>query len=83
MKPMTSITRFDLYLKRVGKNIKAVRLNAKLTQLQVVEKIGIDSRYYQRIEAGRVNMTLMTLYRLAKLFNVEMYELVNGTRLKK
>lgn len=80
---MTSITRFDLYLKRVGKNIKMVRISAKLTQLQVVEKIGIDSRYDQRIEAGRVNMTLMTLYRLAKLFNVEMYELVNGTRLNK
>ncbi len=83
MKRVTSLTRFDLYLKRVGKNIKAVRLESHLTQLQVVEKLGIEYRYYQRLEAGNVNMTLMTLYKLAKLFNVEMSALVNGVNLKK
>jgi len=83
MKRMTSITRFDSYLKRVGKNIRDARLKANLTQLDVVEKIGVEYRYYQRMEAGRINMTLMSLYRLAKLFNVEMYALTNGVRLKK
>ncbi|NBU20134.1 XRE family transcriptional regulator [bacterium] len=83
MERKTSITRFDLYLKRVGNNIKNIRLKSELTQLQVVEKTGIELRYYQRMESGRINMTLMTLYKLAKFFNVEMYELSNGVSKKK
>ncbi len=65
---------FGTYLRHVGLNIKAARVKAELRQADVEEKTGINYRYYQRIEAGKVNLTLETLYRLAKAFKTNIEE---------
>ena len=67
------------YLKLVGKNIKAARLQQGLRQIDVEEKIGLEYRHYQRIEAGKINLTLESLYRLSRLFRIEVEELVKKT----
>jgi transcriptional regulator with XRE-family HTH domain len=65
---------FKSFLLQVGRNIKAVRIRRGLRQVDVEERTGIDYKYYQEIESGRVNVTLKTLYRLAKLFRVKISE---------
>ncbi len=37
-----------------------------LTQIQIADRASLDVRYYSRIENGKVNITLTTLYRLAR-----------------
>jgi DNA-binding XRE family transcriptional regulator len=66
------------YLKRVGRNLKSARLKAGLRQIDVNEKVGITYRHYQNIEAGRINVTVGTLCRLAKLYKATVSELVEG-----
>lgn len=36
-----------------------------------MEKFGLSYKYYQRIEAGKVNVTLKTLEKIAKAFGVD------------
>ena len=67
---------FDDYLKHVGRNIKDCRQGNGLRQIDIQEKIGLEYKHYQRIEAGSVNVSLETLYRLSVVFNVEVEQLV-------
>lgn len=68
--------RFDAFLKQMGRNIRAARVRCGLRQVDVEEKIGLESRHYQKIEAGKINVTVETLYRLAKLFKTTEQELL-------
>lgn len=68
---------FNKYLFKVSKNIRAARIRAGLRQIDIEEKIGLNYRHYQDIEAGKCNLSLQTLYRLARLFKVEIKDLVS------
>jgi transcriptional regulator with XRE-family HTH domain len=70
--------RLSDFLARVGTNIKAARRRAGLRQIDVYEKIGLTYRHYQNIEAGKVNLTVFTLCRIAKLFRTRLSELIEG-----
>jgi transcriptional regulator with XRE-family HTH domain len=63
-----------LHLRQLGKNIKTARKNCGLKQVEVYEGCGLTYRHYQNIEAGKVNVTVETLYRLAKLFKVSIQD---------
>lgn len=69
---------FERCKKNVGRNIKAARKKAGLRQADIEEKVGISFRYYQYIEAGSVNVTLKTLYTLARLFEVDVEDLLKS-----
>jgi transcriptional regulator with XRE-family HTH domain len=64
------------YLKQIGRNIRGARKRRGLKQSAVTSEIGINYRHYQNIEAGKINVTIDTLCRLAKLYKVELEELV-------
>ena len=49
----------------LGRRLKALRKRAALTQEQLAERAGINSKYISGIERGRENPTLGTLLRLA------------------
>jgi transcriptional regulator with XRE-family HTH domain len=67
-----------LYLKEVGLNLKQARKKIGMRQIEVEEKTGVSYRHYQNIEAGRVNVTLETLCRLACAFGTSVAELTKG-----
>ncbi len=69
---------FQQYLKRVGINIKVARIKAELKQMDVHDKTGLSYRHYQDLEAGKANATLDTLYKLGKVFKVDVGELTKG-----
>jgi transcriptional regulator with XRE-family HTH domain len=64
-----------LHLRQLGKNIQAARKSCGLKQVEVHEGCGLTYRHYQNIEAGKVNVTVETLYRLSKLFKVSIQDL--------
>lgn len=66
-------------LKAVGKKIKELREAKGLSQVDLVGKIegNIDTTNISRIESGRTNPTLYTLYRIASALEVELIDLVN------
>ena len=62
-------------LKLVGKRAKELRLKTGLTQEDMMSH-GFERRYYQRIEAGEVNLSLKSLNKLAKVFGIPVWELI-------
>jgi transcriptional regulator with XRE-family HTH domain len=65
------------YLHTVGLTIKAARVRAGLRQIDVNERTGLTYRHYQNIEAGKVNVTVGTLCRLARLFKLSIKDLLH------
>ncbi|MFK7113115.1 helix-turn-helix transcriptional regulator [Flavobacterium oreochromis] len=65
-------------LKSVGKRIQDIRVSKGLTQVDLVGKIDgdIDTTNISRIESGRTNPTIYTLYRIAIALETTVDELV-------
>ena len=73
---MASMEKLDV-LKKIGQNIKKARLEKGLTQVDLVGKIKakIDTTNISRIEKGRTNATIHTLYRISQALEVPMSKL--------
>lgn len=74
---MSMMEKLDL-LKCIGKNVKIARESKGLSQLDLVGKIegNIDTTNISRIESGRTNPTIFTLFRIATALEVPLQELV-------
>lgn len=64
--------------KQVGQNIQKIHLDKGLSQVDLVGRIegNIDTTNISRIEQGRTNPTLLTLYRIAQALEVSLLDLV-------
>ena len=60
---------------QLGQNIVRLRSRAKRTQEQIAEQIGVSSRYYQSMEAGRYFPSLPVLIALRKALKCTWEEL--------
>jgi transcriptional regulator with XRE-family HTH domain len=62
---------FELFLKKLSKNIRKKREDLNITQEKMDSgKYAIDYKYYQRIESGNRNITLNTLFKICKKLNI-------------
>ena len=70
--------------KQVGKNIQQIRQSKGLSQVALVGRIegNIDTTNISRIEQGRTNPTLLTLYRIAQALEVPLTDLVRDSTAK-
>lgn len=59
-----------MLVRRVAQNILHIRESKKLTQEDMLV-LGFERRWYQRIESGTYSVSLPTLDRLARAFNVD------------
>ncbi|RZK26084.1 MAG: XRE family transcriptional regulator [Flavobacterium sp.] len=66
-------------LKKVGQRIQNLRVSQGLTQVDLVGKIegDIDTTNISRIESGRTNPTLYTLYRIAEALGVTLNDVID------
>ncbi|HYG29864.1 MAG TPA: helix-turn-helix transcriptional regulator [Allosphingosinicella sp.] len=62
--------------KLVGRNAARLRKEAALTQEQLAERCGLSQQYLSKLESGRRNPTVVTLYELASALGVSHVELV-------
>lgn len=66
------------FLKSIGENVARYRKSVALKQTEAAAQAGFSYRYYQKIESGGANMTLATLYRLAKFFDTHPADLLGN-----
>lgn len=66
-------------LQLLGKRIKKLRLEKGLSQVDLIARMqgNIDTTNISRIEAGRTNPTVYSLYRLSEALEISMSELIN------
>ena len=64
--------------KYIGRQLKTARLNKKLTQEQLAEKIGISRQHLGAIEAPNVlrQLSLDLLFAIAEALEIEPYKLL-------
>lgn len=62
-------------MKAFGKNLKALRNDAKLSQEDLANDCDISISQIGRIERGEINTTISTLFVLAKALNIEVRDL--------
>ena len=55
----------DLTAALVGDEIRRARLAARLTQAEVADRLELNASYVSNVEAGRVNLTIGQLARIA------------------
>lgn len=60
---------------RVGRRIRALRKARGLGEAEIEARL-FNFKYLQRIEAGRVNLTLRTLERLAEILGTDVQSLL-------
>ena len=63
------------FMKAFGKNLKALRNDAKLSQEDLAQDGDISISQIGRIERGEINTTISTLFVLAKALNIEVRDL--------
>jgi transcriptional regulator with XRE-family HTH domain len=64
-----------LYLLSLGKRIKEIRLQKKITQTEIAYRCGFDKSNFNTIESGKRNPTITSLLKIAKALDVSIIEL--------
>jgi len=65
------------YLKKIGANIKKLRVTKKIKQVDLANECDFDRQNMFHIEAGRHNLTLLSLRKIAKALGVEVGEITD------
>lgn len=68
----------DTAKKLFGARCRQLRVQRKLTQLDMVRHHGYSLSHYQRIERGVQDVRITTMVRLARAFGVSLTELLDG-----
>ncbi len=64
--------------KRFGENLRELRLNKKLAQIDLAVATGLNRTYIGKLENGYARVTLQTLICLSKGLHINMKELVKN-----
>jgi len=59
-------------LRLLGKNIRKIRLQRKMSQEELALSCFIDQSYITKIEKSKVNPTIKTLYKIARKLKVKL-----------
>ena len=61
---------------KLGKNLKRIRIAKRITQGDIVRKLGLGRGFISNIENGKANPTLSTITKIAKAIGVSIGELM-------
>lgn len=64
------------FLKRIGRNIKAIRAEKNVSQTELADLCDYERSTMNRLEAGGSNVTAKTLFKIAKALGVTVADLV-------
>jgi transcriptional regulator with XRE-family HTH domain len=67
-------------LRRIGRRIAELRVERALTQEEFAGRLDYSVKYTQRIEAGRQNLSVGSLVRLANALDVAVADLLKTPR---
>ena len=63
---------------QLGKRIRALRLKKKLTQEQISELVGLNSKYWSELERGNETISLKNLNKIAMALELPLVDLINA-----
>lgn len=66
----------------IGNRIKKLRIESERTGIYISTILGIDQSYYSKIEAGKHEIKLDTIYRIAEFYNVSIDYITGRTNKK-
>lgn len=66
----------DTPSKKLGKNIKRIRQQKKMSQGDICRALSLDRAYVSNVEAGKSNPTLATIEKIANALGVSSGELL-------
>ncbi|MEX2564279.1 MAG: helix-turn-helix transcriptional regulator [Candidatus Paceibacterota bacterium] len=61
---------------KLGKSIKRIRQQKKMSQGDICRLLSLDRAYISNVEAGKANPTLATIEKIAKALGVSSSELL-------
>lgn len=64
------------YSKRIGENLRLIRVEKGLMQIDVAVATDLDRTYVSRIETGKARITCALLYRLVKGLEITSKDLI-------
>jgi transcriptional regulator with XRE-family HTH domain len=64
-----------MFRKKLGENIKRIRLEHKMTQEQVFLESSISRSHIAMIEAGKRDVSVSSLFKLSRALNVDLKEI--------
>lgn len=62
--------------KRVGRNVRRLRVESELTQEELADKAGIHQTYLSGVEGGKRNPSVVVLDRIASGLGVDIAKLL-------
>lgn len=74
----SSTTRVLRFARRIGEQIRTARIEAKLSQAAVADRIGMTRGNYARIEHGETNVTIETLLRIAEGLGLDLTIMIHA-----
>ena len=63
-------------LKQITTNIKRYRLKKNYKQEYLASRLNFSQNAYSKIESGRTNVSLLTLFKIAEILGITIYELI-------
>lgn len=63
---------------KVGNIIRKARLEQKMTQKQLADKINISDKAISKWECGSGNPDISLILKLSKILDIDVYELLKG-----
>lgn len=72
--------RFKTEAKQLGLRVRALRQARRWTLEQAAEASNLDLKHFQKVEAGKLNLTLVTLVRIAQGFDEPIASLFKRSR---
>ena len=66
----------DNSAKKLGQNMKRIRLEKQMSQGDICRKLNVDRAYISNIESGNKNPTLSTITKIAKAIGVSVDKLL-------
>lgn len=60
----------------IAEKIKAIRIDKKLKQREIAEKIGVSINGYQKIESGETDVNFSRLQQIAEVFEMSVVEVI-------
>jgi len=67
----------DVILESLGYHLRMIRQEKQLRQKTIAKLCDMDSGSYSNIENGKRNITILTLFKISKVLNVSMSELMS------
>ena len=66
------------FLKKLGSKVRSIRNERKLSLNQMAELHGFEKAGLSRLEAGKTNITMLTLFKLSAALNVKVTDFFAG-----